>query len=59
VTNNIHPRQLQKVGETSFCLNPRRIWVLGEMSTVFQQATNGSDKDNITVVVTAKVADEK
>jgi len=59
MTNNIHSRQLQKVDETSFCLDPRRIWVLGEMSTVFQQATNGSDKDNITVVVAAKLAGEK
>jgi hypothetical protein len=42
-------------------LDPRRIWVLGEMSTVFQQATNGSDKYvyNITVVVAAEVAGEK
>jgi hypothetical protein len=40
-------------------LDPRRIWVLGEMSTVFQHAIDGSDKDNITVVVAAKVAGEK
>jgi hypothetical protein len=58
VTNNIHSRQLEKVDETSFCLDPRRIWVLGEMSTVFQQTTNGSDKDDITGVVAAKVAGE-
>jgi len=59
MTNNIHSRQLQKVYETSFCLDPRRIWVLGEMSTVFLQATNGSDKDNIKVVVSTKLAGEK
>jgi len=58
-TNNIHSRQLQKVDETSFCLDPRRIWVLGEMTTAFQQATNGSYKDNITAAVAAKLAGEK
>lgn len=59
VTNNIHSRQLQEVDVASTCLDPRRIWVLDEMSTLFQQATNGSDKDNITVVVAAKVDGEK
>jgi hypothetical protein len=29
VINNIPSRQLQNTDETSFCLDPSRIWVLG------------------------------
>jgi hypothetical protein len=55
VTNNISARQIWNLDETSFCLVPSRIRVVGETANASHRATSGPGKENITVPVAANV----
>ena len=59
MTNNISPRQIWNLDETSFCLNPSRIRVVGKTGTASHRATSGPGKENITFLMAANAAGEK
>ena len=59
MTNSISPRQIWNLDETSFCLDPSRIRVVGETGTASHQATSGPGVENITVLMAANAAGEK
>lgn len=59
VVNDIPPASIYNIDETSFCLDPSRIKVVGQRGTAAHRATSGSGKENITVLVGANAAGEK
>lgn len=59
VTNNVPPNNIWNIDETSFCLDPSRIKVVGEKGTAAHRATSGPGKENITVLMGGNAAGEK
>lgn len=59
ITNNLPPSQIYNIDETSFCLDPTRIKVVGEIGTAAHRATSGPGKENISVLLGGNAAGEK
>jgi hypothetical protein len=59
VTKSISPRHLWNPDETSFCLDPSRIRVVGDRGTASHRATSGPGKENITVLMATNAAGQK
>lgn len=56
---NIPPAQIYNVDETSFCLDPSRVKVVGQKGTAAHRATSGPGRENISVLMGANAAGEK
>lgn len=59
VTTNMSPMQIWNLDETSFCLDPTRVKVLGATGMPCHRVTSGPAKENITVLLAANAAGEK
>ncbi|XP_074026300.1 uncharacterized protein [Leptinotarsa decemlineata] len=56
---NIPPSQIYNLDETSFCLDPSRIKVVGEKGKAAHRTTSGPGRENITVLLGGNAAGEK
>ncbi|KAK7605135.1 hypothetical protein V9T40_006993 [Parthenolecanium corni] len=59
VTSDVPPAQIYNIDETSFCLDPSRIKVVGERGCSSHRITNGPGKENITVLLGSNAAGDK
>ncbi|XP_063226844.1 uncharacterized protein LOC134533298 [Bacillus rossius redtenbacheri] len=59
LTGNVPPTQIWNLDETSYCLDPSRMKVVGETNTPSHRVTSGSGKDIITVLMSANAMGEK
>lgn len=51
VIKDIPPSRIYNIDETSFCLDPSRIKVVGQKGTAAHRATSGSGRENISVLL--------
>ncbi|KAB0793820.1 hypothetical protein PPYR_13440 [Photinus pyralis] len=56
---NIPASQIYNIDETSFCVDPARIKVVGERGTAAHRVTSGPGRENITVLFGGNAAGEK
>lgn len=51
VTSNVPPEDINNVDETSFCLDPDRVKVVGEKGTAAHRVTAGPGREYFTVLM--------
>ena len=51
VTHNVPPERIYNIDETSFCLDPSRIKVVGEKDKAAHRVTAGPGRENFTVLL--------
>lgn len=59
VTTDISATEIWNLDETSFCMDPTRVKVLGPIGMPCHRVTSGPGKENITVLFAANAAGEK
>lgn len=59
VTTGVPPSQIYNLDESSFCLDPKKVKVVGAKGTAAHRATSGTGRDNISVLIGASAAGEK
>lgn len=59
ITTNIPPERIYNVDETSFCLDPTRIKVVGEKGVAAHRITAGPGKENFSVLLGGNAVGDK
>ncbi|XP_055623549.1 uncharacterized protein LOC129766978 [Toxorhynchites rutilus septentrionalis] len=59
VTHNMPPDRIYNIDETSFCLDPSRVKVVGQKGRAAHRVTAGSGKENFTVLMGGNAVGQK